>query len=183
VRRLGPSFEDVPEGAAVATDQSRTVWFAKDTLLAVLFTIPLWGVAGLVWGLVMALLMAGSLIGWLWAGLLWGAGCWFFSSIFLLIVYREVTTFLPPQEATTFAERLGEAVQPLRYTVEQQSPTSFVCQPRRAIVSFECNKLHVRLHDGSTVLIGPAVLVNKVRKRLLAGPPTAINRVASHEPR
>ncbi|HZY83584.1 MAG TPA: hypothetical protein VFE78_02025 [Gemmataceae bacterium] len=152
----------------MAVAQDRTVYLPKDFLLAVVSTIPVWGIAGLAWGLAMAHLMAGSLLDWLFIGLLWGATVWFFVSIFLLIAGRELTTTLPPQEAATLAERLGEAVQPLRYAVEQLSPTSFVCTPKRRLYSFECNKLHVRLHDGGTELVGPAMVVNKVRKRLLA---------------
>ncbi len=167
----------------MVADRDRTVWLPKDFLLAVVICVPVLSVAGLVWGLLMALMLDGSLIGWLVMGQLWGATVWFFSSILIAIVYREVTTTIPPQEAVTFAERLREAVQALRYAVEQQSPTSFVCKPKRALVSFECNKLHVHLHDGSTVLIGPAVVVYKVRKRLLAGPPTPASHVASNDPR
>jgi hypothetical protein len=167
----------------VAAEPGRTVWFAKDTLLALVFCIPVFGLAGLVWGLLMALTTDGSLIGWLVIGQLWGVTVWFFSSILLAIVSREVTVALPPQETATFAERLGKAVRPHRYTVEQQSPTSFVCKPRRALFSFECNKLHVRLRDGGAVLVGPAILVNKVRKRLLASAAAASSLLASDGPR
>jgi hypothetical protein len=167
----------------VATDRDRTVWFAKDTLLAVALTVPLWFVAGLGWGLFMSLVMAGPLIGWLLTGLLWGASVWFIASLCLLVAYRERTTTIPPQEPATLAERLGEAVRPFRYTVEQQSPTHFVCKPKRGLFSFECNKLHVQLREGGTVLSGPAVVVNKARKRLLAGPAMASNRVGSEEAR
>ena len=37
----------------MAPDQDRTIWFPKDSLLAVVLTIPLWGIAGLGWGLLM----------------------------------------------------------------------------------------------------------------------------------
>jgi hypothetical protein len=136
--------ESVGKGTAVATNRDRTVWFPKDSLLGVVLTIPVWGIAGLGWGFVMFLTMGGSLIGWLFMGLLWGATVWFFSSICLLIMYRELSTSIPLEETATLPERLGKAVKSLRYTVEQQSPTTFVCKPKRGLVRFlECNKLHV----------------------------------------
>ena len=49
----------------MAIDQDRTVWFPKDSVLAVVLTLPLWGIGGLGWGLAMAWWMGGSLIGWL----------------------------------------------------------------------------------------------------------------------
>jgi hypothetical protein len=67
------------------------------------------------------------------------------------------------------SERLDKAVKRLRYTVEQQSSTRFLCKPKHGLARlFEFSKLHIRLLDGSVDLIGPAVAVNKVRKQLLA---------------
>lgn len=161
----------------MATTQNRTVWFPKDSLLLILLNIPLWGIAGLGWGLAMALFMNGILIYWLFLGLFWGASMWFFFAIILSIMCREVSINIPLPESTTLAERLGKAVKRLRYTVEEQSSTSFVCKPKHRIARlFECNKLHVRLLDGSVELIGPAAAVNKVRKQLLADSP----QIASH---
>jgi hypothetical protein len=79
---------------------------------------------------------------------------------------------VPLGETTTFPERLAEAVKPVRYTVEPQSPSSFVCKPKHFLVrllSLELNYLHVVLRDGSVALTGPAVIVNRVRKKLLGG--------------
>jgi hypothetical protein len=160
----------------MTTTQDRTVWFPKDSLLFIVLTIPLCGIAGLGWGLAMALSTNGSLIYWLFPGLLWGATMWFFFAIVLMVTSREVSTNLPLPESAAFAERLGKAVKRLRYTVEEQSSTSFVCKPKHRIARlFEFNKLHVRLRDGSVDLIGPAAAVNKVRKQLLADSP----RIAS----
>lgn len=161
----------------MAATQDRTVWFPKDSPLFIVLNIPLWGIAGLGWGLAMALFMSGSLIYWLFLGLLWGATMWFFFAIILMIMSREVSTNIPLPESATLAERLGKAAKRLRYTVEEQSSTSFVCKPKHRIARlFEFNKLHVRLLDGSVDLIGPAVAVNKVRKQLLADSP----RITSH---
>ena len=164
----------------MATTHNRTVWFPKDSLLGVVLIIPLWGILGLGWGCAMALSTNGSLIGWLFQGLLWGATMWFIFSILLVIMGREVSTTIPLQETATLPERLDKAVKRLRYTIEQQSSTSFVCQPKNRVARlFEFNKLHVRLLDGSVDLIGPAIVVNKVQKQLLAGSPTIASRGAS----
>jgi hypothetical protein len=153
----------------VVTNRDRTVWFPKDSLLGVVLGIPLWGIAGLGWGFGMTLLMNGSLIGWLFGGLFWGATMWVFYAFFLLIAYRELSTNIPLQETATLPERLDKAVKSFRYTVEQLSPTSFVCKSKRGLLALEYTKLHVQSVDGSAHLIGPAVIVNKVRKKLLAG--------------
>lgn len=161
----------------MAATQDRTVWFPKDSLLFIVLNVLLWGIGGLGWGFAMALSMNGSLIYWLFLGLLWGATMWFSFAIILMIMCREVSTNIPLAERAAFAERLGKAVKRLRYTVEEQSSTSFVCKPKHRIARlFEFNKLHVRLLNGSVDLIGPAVAVNKVRKQLLADSP----RIASH---
>jgi hypothetical protein len=158
------------------TTQSQSVWFPKDFLLFVVLTIPLWSIAGLAWGLAMALSVGGSLIGWLFQGLLWGATVWFFSSIVLAFMSREISTTIPLLESAALPERLGKAAKRVRYTVEQQSSTSFICKPRHIIARlFEFNKLSVSLADGSLDLIGPATVVIKIRKQLLAEAP----RIAS----
>ncbi len=157
----------------MASAHDQTVWFPKDFLLYVVVSIPLWCIGGLIWGLIMALFMSGSLINWLFLGLLWGAFVWFFTSITLAFLAREVSTNIPFLESATLPERLGKAVKRLRYTVEQQSSTSFVCKPKHIIARlFEFNKLSVRLRDGSVDLVGPATVVNKVRKQLLAESPS-----------
>ena len=160
----------------MATTQDQTVWFPKDFLLFVVLSIPLWSIAGLAWGLAMALTVGGSLIGWSFSGLLWGAFVWFFGSIILAFMAREVSTNVPLSESATLPERLGRAAKRLRYTVEQQTSTGFVCKPKHKIARlFEFNSLNVRLREGSVDIIGPATVVNKVRKQLLAEAP----RIAS----
>jgi hypothetical protein len=152
--------------------QDQTVWFPKDSLLSVVVGIPVWGIAGLGWGFMMALTLSGSLLIWLLLGLFWGAFVWFFVSIFQLIMGREVSTKLPMPDNAMLSELLDKAVKPLRYIMEQQSSTSFVCTPKRGLARlFECNKLHVQLLDDGLHLIGPAIVVNKVRKKLLVGCP------------
>ncbi|HTU19023.1 MAG TPA: hypothetical protein VMG10_13260 [Gemmataceae bacterium] len=162
----------------MVTTQHQTVWLPKDSLLFIVLNIPLWGIAGLAWGFAMALFMNGfsmalflngSLIIWLFLGLLWGAFVWFFYSVALVIQFREAPANIPCLEVETLPERLTKAVKRLRYTMEQQSSTSFVCKPKRGLARlFEFSKLHVSLLDASVDLIGPAFVVNKLRKQLLA---------------
>lgn len=149
----------------------RSVWFPKDFLLFVLLNIPLWGVAGLAWGAAMALMMAGPLIGWLFMGVVWGASCWFFFSIAMAVMCREVSVSIPLHESTLLREHLEKAVKRLRYTLEQQSPTSFICKPKHIIARlFEFQTLGVSVEGDSVDLVGPSMAVNKVRKQLLAKP-------------
>jgi hypothetical protein len=72
--------------------------------------------------------------------------CWIVMSMLLVIVLREVTVIIPVKEMSGFAQRLSEAAKSARYTIEQESPTSFVGMPKRGLGrSFECYKLHVHL--------------------------------------
>ncbi len=161
----------------MAATQDQTVWFPKDSILGIVLFIPLWGIAGLCWGSFMVLFMGGGLIMWLFAGVLWGASCWFFFAIYLLIAYREVSLNIPLQETATFPESLRKAVKPLWYMVEQQSSARFVCKPKFGLFRFlEFAKLQVRLLDGSVDLIGPAIAVKKARKGLLADSPAIASR-------
>ncbi|HEY7330527.1 MAG TPA: hypothetical protein VH592_23000 [Gemmataceae bacterium] len=156
----------------MATTQNRTVWFPKDSLLFFGLTLPLWTIGGLAWGFWMALFSSSPLIFWIFLGLLWGASVWFFYSISLAIISREISINIPLSETTMLPEGLDKAVKRLRYTLEQQSSTSFVCKPKHFFSRlFEFQQLHVSMSDGSADLIGPARIVNKVRKELLANPP------------
>jgi hypothetical protein len=149
----------------MARSPDQTVWFSKDSILSIVLSIPVWGGAGLIWGLLMATFMGGSLLGGLLLGLLWGASVWFFFAIYLLVAYRELSTTIPLQETAALPEQLAKAVKPLRYKVEQQSAISFVCKPNLGLARlFELGKLHVRLHQGSIEMVGPAIVVNRVRK-------------------
>ena len=163
----------------MATDRDQTVWFPKDSFLGILLSIPLWGIAGLIWGFLMALTMGGSVIGWLFMGLLWGGTVWFFFSISMAILYREISTVIPLQEVETLHERLASAVKSSRYTVERQSATRFVCKPKRGLLALEYTKVHVQILNGSIHLNGPAVIVNKVRKKLLADASMTVSRSGS----
>jgi hypothetical protein len=156
----------------VASDYTKAVWFPKDMLLAALLSIPLFGLVGLGWGLTMSLFMAGPLIGWLFAGLVWGAFMWVFCSLLYMVMGREISTRVPLGEASTFQERLGKAVKRHTYVVEQESPTWLVCRPKYGLARFfECTKVHIILHDGVADLTGPAWVVKKVRKQLLEPSP------------
>jgi hypothetical protein len=102
---------------------------------------------------------------------LWGAALWLVFSICILIAYRELSTSVPLAEAVALPERLGEAVKRLGYRVEQLSATRFVGKPRYGLarlLSLEFTKLHVLVRDGHANLIGPASVVKRVRKKLLA---------------
>src|SRR5438874_12805536 len=95
--------------------------------------IPLWGVGGLAWGVAMLFLMGGDPFGWLIGGILWGASVWFVFSLFMLVAYRERSTSIPLQDEATLAERLAGAMKRLGYSVEQESPTHFVCKPKHGL--------------------------------------------------
>jgi hypothetical protein len=158
----------------VAHDQDRVVWCPKDLLLWVLLGIPIWGIGGLGWGLVMALFMQAPLFGWLFAGLLWGAAMWVVFTVVGAVASRELSTRIPLPETASLPQRLAEAVQRSGYVVEQQSPVWFVGRPKYGLIRlFECSKLHVVARDGGADLTGPVFLVRKVRKKLLAGAPAA----------
>lgn len=149
--------------------QAGTVWLAKDSVLLIAVYIPLWGVGGLIWGVIMTLLTDGQLVKWLMGGILWGATCWFLMSIFLVIAYRQVTISVPVNDPATLAQRLSEAAKSLRYSIKQDSSASFVGTPRHLTARvFECNALDIRLVEESIEVTGPAFVVNKLRKKLQA---------------
>jgi hypothetical protein len=148
------------------TKKVPTVWLPKDSLLVIAVNIPLWGLLGLCWGLFMAFSTDGQIIKWLIAGILWGATCWFFMTIFVVIAFREVVAGIPVTDTVCLAQDLAEAAKSLRYIVKQDSPTSFAARPKHWLARFfECNKLHIRLYEGNLELTGPVMVVNKVRKK------------------
>lgn len=166
----------------MATTPDRTIWFPRDFPLFVVLSIPLWGMGGIAWGLLMAFIIGtpGSWILFLFLGLLWGASVWFFFSIVMAITHREKTITIPLQETNLLSDRLDEAVKRARYTIEQQSQTSFVCKPKHFIARlFDFQRLHVSIWDNGVELIGPALIVNKVRKQLLASSPRQAKSAAS----
>lgn len=151
--------------------QDRTVWFPKDFLLFVLWTTPIWGIAGVVWGLAMAPAIgpAGFLLDWVFRGLLWGATLWFCMLIILTISCREVSTSIRFRDFGDLSERLEKAAKSIRYTMEQQSLRHFVCKPKHGIARrFKFQTLQVSMEDDRVNLAGPSNVVNKVRKQLLA---------------
>ena len=90
-------------------------------------------------------------------GLFSGSFLLVFSSIFVLIVYREISTNLPMPETTGFPETLAKTVKRLRYKVDEQSSAYFICKPKHPVARlFEFSKLHAaKLLDGGVDLIGP----------------------------
>jgi hypothetical protein len=112
----------------------------------------------------MALLNGGSLIGWLLAGLLWGATVCFFFSFFMVIACRELSTTVPLQEGAALPERLGKVAKSIRYTVEQLSPTTFVCKPKHGLArlfSLEYAKIHVQLREYRTNTTAQRLILHK----------------------
>jgi hypothetical protein len=151
----------------MAAETGRTVWLPKDSLLVIALYIPVWGLGGLGWGLFMTLFTDGQLIKWLIAGMVWAAPCWFLMSIYLVIAFREVAARIPVLDTTTLAHHLSAVARALRCTVELDSPTSIVATPKNWLARiFEFNKLHIRLNEDNLELTGPAIVVNKLRKRL-----------------
>ena len=115
----------------------------------------------------MALFTDGQLVKWLITGIFWGASCWFLMSIFLVIAFRQVAAGIPVKDTVTLAQRLSETAKSLRYTIKQDSPASFVGTPKHWLARFfECNKLYIRLYENDLELTGPALVVNKARKKL-----------------
>ncbi len=75
----------------------------------------------------------------------------------------------PIQKKADLDKQLVQAVKGLRYTVEQKSPTTFVCNPKPWLARLlEMNKLDVHVIDDIVELSGPASVVNRVQKRLLS---------------
>jgi hypothetical protein len=117
----------------------------------------------------MSFAMGGNLIHWMVAGILWAISCWVFSSLFLLFLFRELVVRLPMIEATELGERLAESTKRLKYSVAHPTPYDYDCRPTRGLIRhLGCCTLQVRLHQGGIDLIGPAVVVNAVKKQLLA---------------
>jgi hypothetical protein len=173
--KLTSRDERIDEGAVVAINEQQTVWFSRDSLIMIAEGFFVYMLTGLGFGL----LLAGTvpivpprdqLLFPLYLGLLWGAFLWFLQSIRLLIDYRGVSANILLPEAATLPESLRQVLKRLGYTVEQQSPTRFVCKPRpdlaRLLLSLEFNNLYVQLREDSADLIGPAIAVNRVRKKL-----------------
>jgi hypothetical protein len=131
--------------------------------------VPLWSIGGVFWGTAMALVMQqGSLIGWLVAGAFWGVFCWFVTAILMLIGFRELVVRMPAIDPETVGDRLAVTTKKFRYAVEQASPYQYVCKPTRGLLRHvaDFGLMRVFLHQEGIDLIGPAMLVNRVRKEL-----------------
>ncbi len=146
----------------------RTVWFSRNSLLAIVVNVPVWGIAGLGWGLFMTLWMGGDLVRWVIGGVYWAIFMWITFSILLLILLRDIVVRIPIQKNAALGEQLARAVKRIRYTVEQESPSSYVCKPKSWLPRLlEMNRLDVHVMDDKIELTGPALTVKRVRKKLL----------------
>jgi hypothetical protein len=147
----------------------RTVWFSKGSLITIGVMIPAWAFGAILWGLGMAIFMKGNPLGWMIAAFFWGISCWFFTAIFALIGLRELVVRIPPVDPNGLGDRLAEALKKMKYVVQQTAPFSYICKPTRGLFRnlVELNTLQVHVHQQGVDLIGPAVLVNRVRKHLL----------------
>jgi hypothetical protein len=151
----------------------RTIWFSRNSLLAIALNIPVWGIAGLGWGLFMTLWMGGDLVRWLIGGVYWGIAMWITFSILFFILLRDLVIRIPINTNAGLDKQLAEAVKRIRYTVEQQSPADFVCKPKSWVPRLlEMNRLDVHVMDDNVEVSGPAVTVKRVQKKLLSGLPS-----------
>ena len=107
-------FVDANAEKAMNSQTIRTGWFSKNSLLAIALGIPLWGIAGLGWGLFMILLMGGNFVGWLIGGVTWAIFMWFFFSILVLILLRDMVVRIPINKNAPLDKQLAEAVKRLR---------------------------------------------------------------------
>jgi hypothetical protein len=147
----------------------QTVWFTELSLLMMAIGVPLWGIGAVAWGSLMAYFMHGSVIGWIIAGVVWGVSCWFFTSFFWVLVLRRLVVRLSPVDTSDLGQRLVRAVEPLKYSVEQPSQFQYLCTPTRGWAGLrKFNAVQVQLHQAGIDLIGPALLVKKVQKHLMA---------------
>src|SRR5438128_1097750 len=101
-----PALMGVRPISAQPTDPARghllrTSWFSRDTAFGLAVATPLWGVGGLVWGLLMLVILGGNPLIWLFAGIFWAVSCWFFFSIWLVIATRELVVRLPMIDVST----------------------------------------------------------------------------------
>jgi hypothetical protein len=162
-----------PESGAISSLVTRvprrTVWFPKDLPLAIVVYVVIWMVGcGVIWLSIGNVLFGGGLICAI-PGMTWGLGCGFIFSIYVAIVFREVWATVPVKDATRITDYLCEAAKPLRYDVEENPPSVFLCRPRLWLSRrFECNTVQVQMHDGFVELTGPAVIVNRFAKGLAA---------------
>lgn len=149
-------------------EYQRTVWFPKDLLFAIVVHLVIWLVAcGIVWVCIMNLVLEGGGLLWVVPGMMWGGIFWFFFSMFVAVACREVVVTVPLNDPAKIADRLSEAAKPLRYTVEENPPSVFLCRPKRWLARrFQCNAVQVQMHEGTIELTGPAIIVKRFAKGL-----------------
>jgi hypothetical protein len=164
----GANPEQVEREQAMNAQVLRESWFSRGSVNLVLLTIPIWAVAGIGWGVAMTYVNGGGLIVWLISGVLWGAAMWFFMSLFMLFLLREQLVRLPELAADGLGARLAEAVKPLKFSIDQTSPHSYVCQPTRGLPRLlGTTVLYAQVHQGGVDLTGPASVISLVKKNLL----------------
>jgi hypothetical protein len=153
----------------MTSQKLHTVWFTELSKLMIAIGVPLWAIGAVAWGSLMAFFMHGSVIGWMIAGVFWGVSCWLFTSLFWLVALRRLVVRLSPLDTSDLHQRLVRAVEPLKCCVEQPSEFQYVCTPTRGWAGLrKFNAVRVQQHKAGIDLIGPALLVKKVQKHLLA---------------
>jgi hypothetical protein len=146
----------------------RTVWFTQYTASLIFRCILGCGIGAVLWGTVMSLIMGGPVISWAIGGALWGIAMLALTAPLVLVGFRELVVRLSPFAVTDFDERLTEVVRPLKFSVEQPSPYCYICTPSHRLAAVRKHAvLEVRLHPAGIDLIGPALLVSGIKKRLL----------------
>src|SRR6266446_1049332 len=99
----------------------RITWFSSNALLLLGVGAPGWLVGGLLWGFLMYYFVG---------GICWGVSCAPLFSAFMLIPLREIALRIPLKNHADLADRLAQAANRQRHTVEQRTAEIFVCKPR-----------------------------------------------------
>src|SRR5438132_9302624 len=119
----------------------RTDWLSRNLLFLLGIGIPVWLIAGSAWGLFMHLFLGGHLSGWLITGIFWAVCCGFFFCVGAFVLMREIALRVPLPNATGLAQRVDEAAQRQKYSVEQSSPETFLCRPKFGLARMlRCNQ-------------------------------------------
>jgi len=85
----------------------------------------------------------------------------------MLIPLREIVLRIPLKNPANLADRLAEAANRQRYSVERKSREIFLCKPRFGLPRLlKCNQVSVQIEENNLLLTGPAGIVNKIRKKL-----------------
>ncbi len=150
-------------------ERLRTDWLSRDTLFAILLTLPAWGIAGFFWALFMSFATDGQVIKWTIAGVLWAITCWLGTSVMFVFMLRGLTDRVPHVDPAHLSKCLAEVTKKTKYVVEQLNPFCYECRPGRGLGRhLGYYVLRVQLHQGGMDLTGPAVMVRRLEKRLQA---------------